>query len=87
MKLYYMLKVVQLNLIILIEGNRNVYSTDIKFLEEFEYCNAIKLVDIFESLNKYGVTGTNTNYGYDLDAVYGFRVMYYFNYDGSYGKI
>lgn len=65
-----------------IEGNRNVYSTDIYFTEEFEYCEAIKLVDITESLKVYGGEGQKMTDGYDLDAIYGFVI----NYDIKYGS-
>ena len=59
-----------------IEGNRNVYSTDIYFPEEFQYCDAIKLVDITESLKKYGGQGKDRYDGYDLDAIFGYVIRY-----------
>lgn len=65
-----------------IEGNRNVYSTDIYFSDDFQYCEAIKLVDITDTLKVYGGKGQETSDGYDLDAVYGFVV----NYDLTYGS-
>ena len=65
-----------------IEGNTNVYSTDIYFSEDFEYCEAIKVIDITESLKIYGGDGRNSVDGYDLDAVFGFVV----NYDLEYGN-
>lgn len=63
-----------------IEENRNVYSTDIYFEDDFQYCEAIKLVDITNTLKVYGGKGQEKSDGYDLDAVYGFVVSYDINY-------
>lgn len=53
------------------------YDTLIYFPEEFEYCRAIKLVDITENeeLKALGGGGMNSRDGYDLDAIYGYRIL------------
>ena len=59
-----------------VEGNADLYDTLVNFSDEFEYCSAIKLVDITEDLKYLGGSGQNSNDGYDLDAVYGYKVLY-----------
>lgn len=53
------------------------YDTLIYFPEGFEYCRAIKLVDITENeeLKALGGGGMNSRDGYDLDAIYGYRIL------------
>ena len=55
---------------------KNLYDTLIYFSEDFLYCSAIKLVDITESLKKFGGNGQNVHDGYDLDAIYGYKILY-----------
>ena len=59
-----------------IEENDNVYSTNVWFPDDFEYCEAIKLIDITEELKKFGGGGQKSHDGYDLDAIYGFVINY-----------
>ena len=54
----------------------NLYDTLIYFSDDFEYCSAIKLVDVTEDLKYLGGNGQNVHDGYDLDAIYGYRVLY-----------
>ena len=57
-------------------NNDNVYATNIWFPADFEYCEAIKLVDITEDLKIYGGGGQKSSDGYDLDAIYGYVINY-----------
>ena len=54
---------------------RNLYDTLVYFNEEFESAAAIKLVDITEDLKFLGGSGQADKDGYDLDAIYGYRVV------------
>lgn len=54
----------------------NLYDTLIYFPEDFKYCTAIKLVDVTESLKYLGGNGQNTHDGYDIDAIYGYKILY-----------
>lgn len=53
------------------------YDTLICFPEGFQYCRAIKLVDVTENeeLKALGGGGMGTYDGYDLDAIYGYRIL------------
>lgn len=55
---------------------KNLYDTNIYFPDDFVYCTAIRLVDITESLKSLGGNGQNTHDGYDLDAIYGYKMLY-----------
>jgi len=55
---------------------KNLYDTLIYFPEDFVYCSAIRLVDITESLKIYGGQGQDSKDGYDLDAMYGYKILY-----------
>lgn len=55
---------------------KNLYDTLIYFPDDFVYCTAIRLVDITESLKQYGGKGQNVHDGYDLDALYGYKILY-----------
>lgn len=55
---------------------KNLYDTLIYFPDDFVYCSAIRLVDITESLKKYGGNGQTSRDGYDLDAMYGYKILY-----------
>lgn len=54
----------------------NLYDTLIYFPEDFVYCSAIRIVDITESLKQYGGNGQNVHDGYDLDAIYGYKILH-----------
>lgn len=54
----------------------NLYDTLIYFPDDFKYCSAIRIVDITESLKVLGGNGQNTHDGYDLDALYGYKILY-----------
>ena len=51
---------------------RNLYDTLVYFNDEFENCDAIRLVDITEDLKFLGGGGQTATDGYDLDAIYGY---------------
>lgn len=55
---------------------RNLYDTLVYFPDDFVYCTAIRLVDITESLKQYGGNGQDVHDGYDLDALYGYKILY-----------
>lgn len=59
------------------EGKYDHYDTLVYFPEGFKYCRAIKLVDVTEDeeLRSLGGGGMNTHDGYDLDAIYGYRIL------------
>lgn len=59
-----------------VEGNSDLYDTLVNFPNDFEYCTAIKVVDITEDLKYLGGDGQNARDGYDLDAVYGYKILY-----------
>lgn len=58
------------------ENNDNIYATNIWFPSDFDYCEAIKLIDITEELKIYGGGGQKAYDGYDLDAIYGYVINY-----------
>lgn len=59
------------------EGSYDHYDTLVYFPEGFQYCRAIKLVDVTEDeeLRSLGGGGMNSRDGYDLDAIYGYRIL------------
>lgn len=54
----------------------NLYDTLITFGDDFKYCDAIRLVDYTEELKYLGGNGQNVHDGYDLDAIYGYKILY-----------
>lgn len=59
------------------ESSYDHYDTLVYFSDDFKYCRAIKLIDITEDsvLRSLGGGGMNTRDGYDLDAIYGYRIL------------
>lgn len=55
---------------------KNVYVADVYFPDEFKYCDAIKVVDITDTIKKYGGGGQDSKDGYDLDAIQAYNVCY-----------
>lgn len=55
---------------------KNLYDTLVYFPNDFVYCSAIRVVDITETLKQYGGNGQNVHDGYDLDALYGYKILY-----------
>lgn len=59
------------------ENSYDHYDTLVYFPDEFQYCRGIKLVDITETseLRSLGGGGMQSRDGYDLDAIYGYRIL------------
>ena len=54
---------------------RDLYDALIYFNDEFESAAAIKLVDITDDIKFLGGDGQQDKDGYDLDAIYGYRII------------